>query len=117
MSGGERQRSQSDAILMGDQTMNDRELKITVNAQVKAAELQAAYRWGTKDQFFSRMVGHMGSVMGADVAAHVVTIFEIVAAEHEEMMDAAMTVGGRSAPSEAASQWDGRRQTGVSKKV
>jgi hypothetical protein len=69
--------------------MSDR-TKAIVAAQVHAAELQAACKWMPPENFFPNMVGHIGIVFGPELAAQIVTIFEMARQEHEEMLDGMM---------------------------
>lgn len=68
--------------------MNDRTrtAKI-VTLQVKAAQMQRAATLMPPENFFPCMIAHMGMQYGPEFAAQVLTIFEVVKNDHDEMID------------------------------
>jgi hypothetical protein len=71
--------------------------KEIVRVQVAAAELQRRATLMPVENFFPHMIGHMGIVYGPEFAAQVLTIFECVKNDHDEMIDGMMREPKRAA--------------------
>lgn len=91
--------------------MIDDRTEAIVNAKMRAASLQAACKWMPQENFFPNMVGFIGIVFGPEIAAEIVTIFEIARQEHEEMLDsmARDPKGAARAINEGVQNWARRK--------
>ena len=90
--------------------MIDSRTEAIVNAKMRAASLQAACKWMPQENFFPNMVGFIGVVFGPEIAAEILTIFEMARQEHEEMLDnmARDPKGAFSAFKEGVENWSRR---------